>query len=82
MESFQPREEIASFQHFAPRKFPRKTTDRGDKHRKDIEVFSMLMTKKIIETLDAKRSWYDVHEEAAGEAEEVQVERGREGKSS
>jgi hypothetical protein len=42
----------------------------------------MLMTKKIIETLDAKRSRYDVHEEAAGEAEEVQVERGREGKSS
>jgi hypothetical protein len=34
MESFQPREEIASFQHFPPRKFPRKTTDRGDKHRK------------------------------------------------
>jgi hypothetical protein len=35
MESFQPREEIASFQHF-PRGNPRKTTDRGDKHRKDI----------------------------------------------
>jgi hypothetical protein len=40
--------------------------------KKDIEVFSMLMTKIIIETLDAKRS-YDVHEEAAREAEELRI---------
>jgi hypothetical protein len=37
--------------------------------KKEIEIFSMLITKKIIETLDAKRSWYDVHQEAAAEAE-------------
>jgi hypothetical protein len=41
--------------------------------KKDIEVFSMLMTKIIIETLDAKRSRYDVHEEAAREAEELRI---------